>query len=109
MSTTTTTPTTLPTKCNPLAPQLTETVHTYLDKTWSFSSANYKSAFFEMDFPRLLALFCPEGPLDRLESAALFVCLTGILDGTLIPDTTLHSPALWNKCLVTMYCIDKHT
>ncbi|BCS20865.1 uncharacterized protein APUU_21297S [Aspergillus puulaauensis] len=79
MSTTTTT-TTLLTKCNPLAPQLTETVHTYLDKTWSFSSANYKSAFFEMDFPRLLALFCPEGPLDRLESAALFVCLTGILD-----------------------------
>lgn len=81
-ATTTTPPTTLPTKCNPLAPQLTETVHTYLDKTWSFSSANYKSAFFEMDFPRLLALFCPEGPLDRLESAALFVCLTGILDGT---------------------------
>ncbi|OJI98259.1 hypothetical protein ASPVEDRAFT_79921 [Aspergillus versicolor CBS 583.65] len=72
--------TTLPTKCNPLAPHLTETVHDYLDKTWSFSSEAYKSAFFAMDFPRLLALICPEGPADRLESAALFVCLTGLLD-----------------------------
>ncbi|OJJ64181.1 hypothetical protein ASPSYDRAFT_294680 [Aspergillus sydowii CBS 593.65] len=91
MSTTTTT--TLPTKCNPLTPQLTETVHTYLDKTWTFSSENYRTAFFEMDFPRLLALFCPEAPLDRLESAALFVCLTGILDDAFsqmsIPDSRI--------------------
>lgn len=50
-----------------------------------FSEA-YKSAFFKMDFPRLLALFCPEGPAGRLESAALFVCLTGLLDGTNQPD-----------------------
>ncbi|KAL3475699.1 isoprenoid synthase domain-containing protein [Aspergillus californicus] len=73
-------PTTLQTRISPLASQLTHKVHTYLENSWTFSSEKYKCAFFAMDFPRLLALFCPDGPLDRLESSALFVCLTGILD-----------------------------
>ncbi|KAL4781348.1 isoprenoid synthase domain-containing protein [Aspergillus varians] len=72
--------TALPVKCHPLAPQLTQAVHAFLEQNWPFSSEKYKTAFFAMDFPRLLALICPEGSLDRLESAALFVCLTGILD-----------------------------
>ncbi|KAL4922402.1 isoprenoid synthase domain-containing protein [Aspergillus aurantiobrunneus] len=74
------TSTTLPLKCHPLAPQLAHSVHASLDQAWPFSSEKYKSAFFTMDFPPLLALICPEGPLDRLKSTALFVCLTGILD-----------------------------
>ncbi|KAL4864721.1 hypothetical protein BDV12DRAFT_205551 [Aspergillus spectabilis] len=73
-------PTSLPSNIHQLSGQLTQNVHAYLDKSWSFSSNAYKTAFFSMDFPRLLALICPEGEIERLETAALFVCLTGLLD-----------------------------
>ncbi|KAL4886802.1 isoprenoid synthase domain-containing protein [Aspergillus karnatakaensis] len=75
-------PTILQTTIHPLAPQLTQNVHAYLESNWSFSSKKYETAFFAMDFPRLLALICPEGDIERLESAAVFVCLTGLLDDT---------------------------
>ncbi|KAL2822792.1 isoprenoid synthase domain-containing protein [Aspergillus cavernicola] len=94
--------TTLPTRCSPLASQLTQNVHSYLSTTWTFSSEKYKAAFFAMDFPRLIALFCPDGPLDRLESAALFVCLTGILDDAFSQISVSESRIIGKKLLAIM-------
>ncbi|KAL4739906.1 isoprenoid synthase domain-containing protein [Aspergillus similis] len=79
-SNTMTPPTTLPTALHPQAAHLTHSVHAYLESTYPFSSPETKHAFLEMDFPRLVASLAPNGRIERLESAALFVSLTGILD-----------------------------
>ncbi|KAL4812877.1 isoprenoid synthase domain-containing protein [Aspergillus spinulosporus] len=73
-------PTTLPKALHPQAAHLTQSVHAYLERTYSFSSPETKHAFLLMDFPRLVASLAPSGRIERLESAALFVSLTGILD-----------------------------
>ncbi|KAL5000159.1 isoprenoid synthase domain-containing protein [Aspergillus recurvatus] len=73
-------PTTLPIALHLHAAHLTQSVHAYLERTYPFSSPETKHAFLAMDFPRLVALLGPEGRIERLESAALFVSLTGILD-----------------------------
>ncbi|KAL4978752.1 isoprenoid synthase domain-containing protein [Aspergillus desertorum] len=72
--------TTLPTAVHPQAAHLTQSVHAYLERTYPFSSPATKHSFLAMDFPRFVALLGPEGRIERLESAALFVSLTGILD-----------------------------
>jgi hypothetical protein len=82
VSNTMTPPTTLPTALHPRAAHITQSVHEYLEGTYPFSSPETKYAFYEMDFPRFMALLAPSGRIERLESAALFVSLTAILDGT---------------------------
>jgi hypothetical protein len=81
-SNTMTPPTTLPTALHPQAAHLTQYVHDYLERIYPFSSSETKHAFLEMDFPCFVASLAPSGRMERLESAALFVSLTGILDGT---------------------------
>ncbi|KAL5336610.1 isoprenoid synthase domain-containing protein [Aspergillus crustosus] len=73
-------PTTLPSTIHPSSTQITQNVHSYLDTHWSFSSDAYKTAFFAMDLPRIVALCYPEGEVTRVESAALFTTLTALLD-----------------------------
>ncbi|KAL4768721.1 isoprenoid synthase domain-containing protein [Aspergillus nidulans var. acristatus] len=73
-------PTTLPTALHPQAAHLTQYVHDYLERIYPFSSSETKHAFLEMDFPCFVASLAPSGRIERLESAALFVSLTGILD-----------------------------
>ncbi|KAI9371236.1 isoprenoid synthase domain-containing protein [Aspergillus egyptiacus] len=95
-------PTTLPSRCSPFAEQLTHNVHAYLAATWTFSSKAYKSAFFAMDVPRSVAFACPNGPIDRLESCALFVCLTGILDDAFSQMSISAAQAIGKKLLAIM-------
>ncbi|KAL4748710.1 hypothetical protein BDW72DRAFT_205418 [Aspergillus terricola var. indicus] len=95
-------PTTLPKALHPQAANLTHSVHTYLERTYPFSSLETKHAFLAMDFPRLVASLAPSGRIERLESAALFVSLTGILDDAFSQMSISESREIGAKLLSIM-------